>query len=356
MFVPEINPDGKLIIEYRRPSVNEQQVSRHDGGGWTADRKRHVAVLWVGEEAAVDCFRMLLCGEQPKFRLRTRDEIPRDCDVVNVHHSWEQRAFGVLLFHESFAPVDDGAPAPTLTSSWSWEYVVDRPKERSEKLAEVRDLFLSLPLDQSTDHARFASRIMHDPLVRACMQEYVIGEMTREQALVLAVVGLFNVVQELRKGVVSQFQRDSIFVAKPSPIELKELVEKLNSGEVQNYNQLALPRLPEDTGSPVVGYLDNFRSVDDKVFADLRIPASALIGNVNPSRFLKLPDLPSQADTEAAGSPVSTDPSPIYGVGLRGAIYSDWMKVMLEENGMPIPAHDPAAGIETEPTPIIVKK
>ena len=97
-------------------------------GGWNKERERRVRVVYIGEEHLVDvCTAYMTNAKPPQFRYVLKDNpFPVDCDVVRVCYDWSRRAFGVMLYHPSFAPVPDGAVAPDLeTQSWDW-VVVER--------------------------------------------------------------------------------------------------------------------------------------------------------------------------------------------------------------------------------------
>lgn len=111
-----------------RPPSDPQP--RHDGRGWDRENRRRVAVLYVDEQQVFDAllFTYLDPPRNPSHRLRLSiDGLPLDCAVVSVKHDWPRRAFGFLLFHESFAPVPEGCPAPDLTVNLRWEWAPVAP-------------------------------------------------------------------------------------------------------------------------------------------------------------------------------------------------------------------------------------
>ncbi len=66
-------------------------------------------------------------------------EIPRDVKIDRGTFSWERRAFGVLLTHESFPPVEPGdmCPEAVLTGLTFYAFKAQQPEPDGPILVEM---------------------------------------------------------------------------------------------------------------------------------------------------------------------------------------------------------------------------
>ena len=95
--------------------------------------ERRWRILWISEQdhlAIFTQFRNLRALCIPQLA-----NIPGECKVVDIHHSWERRQWGLRLEHPSFDPVPDGTITPDLEDKFSivWKmYRIVTDEEKNE--------------------------------------------------------------------------------------------------------------------------------------------------------------------------------------------------------------------------------
>lgn len=83
----------------------------------TITRERRYKILWVSEHDVLDLW------HRHAFSILTLpvlEGVPEDCEVQTVRHDALRRAFGFLLYHDSFDVVPEGQSPPATDVGWTY--------------------------------------------------------------------------------------------------------------------------------------------------------------------------------------------------------------------------------------------
>lgn len=134
--------------------------------------ERRVRVLWVPEDQLLTM--LLMQSEQlpTAVVIPVMGDVPPGCEVEQVQHSWERRAFGFFLRHPSFAPVPEGDFAPSFAdaSRRHEAFVVEADASTPDACGRLK---LVEALRRENDRLRgvFGDLMQDSPAARACYEQ-----------------------------------------------------------------------------------------------------------------------------------------------------------------------------------------